>query len=73
MKENVMRFSFTSDETTLINNRRYINVVLKSSTEKFNLGLKGIEGEANAENIALELKNILVFLAFAAAVVVEVV
>ena len=59
MKQEGIRFSFTSDEVTLVNNRRYINLVLKTPAEKFNLRLKGLDGEVDAEKIIGEIKNIL--------------
>ena len=36
------KFSITSDEVTLINTRRFLNIVLKSPNEKFNLVLKAL-------------------------------
>ena len=40
--ENGVRFSLTADEVTLLNCKRYLNITLKTPTEKINLGLKRI-------------------------------
>ena len=49
--ENGVRFSLTADEVTLLNCKRYLNITLKTPTEKINLGLKRMEGPHPAEKI----------------------
>ena len=59
LQANGTRFSVIFDEWTSLSNKRYMGVILRSKTQKFNLGMGEINGAASSSNLLAILVRIL--------------